>query len=126
MDKAGATVLFEDVSKKANNVGVVVSPTRISSLGEFGTPQFVADKLIQAERRKVCKYGSSAKYDCSAVRVSLWVWFYIMVTSQWHFEIIGSYVLPFSCLVICSSFRYCGECVDSILLFKENLLPNAD
>ncbi|KAL2241293.1 psbP domain-containing protein 2, chloroplastic [Sesamum indicum] len=52
VDKAGATVLFEDSNKKANNVGVVVIPTRISSLGEFGTPQFVADKLIQAERRK--------------------------------------------------------------------------
>lgn len=45
--------MFEDGIQKANNVGVVVSPTRISSLGEFGTPQFVADKLIQAERRKV-------------------------------------------------------------------------
>ncbi|XP_051126875.1 psbP domain-containing protein 2, chloroplastic [Andrographis paniculata] len=52
VDKAGATVLFEDPNKKANNVGVVVNPTRISSLSEFGTPEFVADKLIQAERRK--------------------------------------------------------------------------
>lgn len=34
-------------------MGVVVNPTRISNLAEFGTPQFVADKLIQAERRKV-------------------------------------------------------------------------
>lgn len=54
VDKAGATVLFEDADKKANNLGVVVAPTRISSLGEFGTPQFVVDKLIQAEKRKVC------------------------------------------------------------------------
>lgn len=53
VDKAGATVLFEDANKKANNVGVVVAPTRISSLAEFGTPQFVVDKLIQAEKRKV-------------------------------------------------------------------------
>ncbi|KAL2498541.1 PsbP domain-containing protein 2 [Abeliophyllum distichum] len=52
VEKAGATVLFEDANKKSNNVGVVVNPTRISSLGEYGTPQFVADKLIQAERRK--------------------------------------------------------------------------
>ncbi|GER39917.1 PsbP domain-containing protein 2 [Striga asiatica] len=52
VDKAGASVLFEEAKKKANSVGVVVSPTRISSVGEFGTPQFVADKLIQAERRK--------------------------------------------------------------------------
>ncbi|KAL2521251.1 PsbP domain-containing protein 2 [Forsythia ovata] len=52
VEKAGATVLFEDTNKKSNNVGVVVNPTRISSLGEYGTPQFVADKLIQAERRK--------------------------------------------------------------------------
>ncbi|XP_073157235.1 psbP domain-containing protein 2, chloroplastic isoform X2 [Henckelia pumila] len=55
VDKAGATVLFEDSNNKANNLGVVVSPTRISSLGEFGTPEFVADKLIQAERRKLCR-----------------------------------------------------------------------
>lgn len=53
MDKAGATVLFEEVNKGINNVGVVVSPVRLTTLGEFGTPQFVADKLIQAEKRKV-------------------------------------------------------------------------
>ncbi|CAI9758355.1 unnamed protein product [Fraxinus pennsylvanica] len=52
VEKAGATVLFEDAEKKSNNIGVVVNPTRISSLGEYGTPQFVADKLIQAEKRK--------------------------------------------------------------------------
>lgn len=53
VDKAGATVLFEEINKASNNVGVVVSPVRLTSLGEFGTPQFVADKLIQAEKRKV-------------------------------------------------------------------------
>ncbi|KAF3439274.1 hypothetical protein FNV43_RR17550 [Rhamnella rubrinervis] len=52
IDKAGATVLFEEENKGSNNVGVVVSPVRLKTLGEFGTPQFVADKLIQAERRK--------------------------------------------------------------------------
>lgn len=53
MDKAGATVLFEEVNKGGNNVGVVVNPVRLTKLGEFGSPQFVADKLIQAEKRKV-------------------------------------------------------------------------
>uniref|UniRef100_A0A2C9UWR1 PsbP C-terminal domain-containing protein n=1 Tax=Manihot esculenta TaxID=3983 RepID=A0A2C9UWR1_MANES len=52
VDKAGATVLFEEINKASNNVGVVVT-----SLGEFGTPQFVADKLIQAEKRK-CNFAS--------------------------------------------------------------------
>ncbi|KAJ8765389.1 hypothetical protein K2173_012086 [Erythroxylum novogranatense] len=52
VDKAGATALFEEVSKGSNNIGVVVSPVRLSSLGEFGSPEFVADKLIQAEKRK--------------------------------------------------------------------------
>ncbi|KAK1552763.1 hypothetical protein Q3G72_023115 [Acer saccharum] len=52
VDKAGATLLFEQPSKGANNVGVVVNPVRLTSLGEFGTPQFVAEKLIQAEKRK--------------------------------------------------------------------------
>uniref|UniRef100_A0A2N9GRQ9 PsbP C-terminal domain-containing protein n=1 Tax=Fagus sylvatica TaxID=28930 RepID=A0A2N9GRQ9_FAGSY len=52
VDKAGATVLFEEADKGSNNVGVVVNPVRLTSLGEFGTPQFVAEKLIQAERRK--------------------------------------------------------------------------
>lgn len=52
VDKAGATVLFEEANKGTNNIGVVVNPVRLASLGEFGTPQFVADKLIQAEKRK--------------------------------------------------------------------------
>ncbi|KAL8170819.1 hypothetical protein V2J09_022623 [Rumex salicifolius] len=52
VDKAGATLLFEEVNKGSNNVGVVVSPVRLSSLKEFGTPEFVADKVIQAEKRK--------------------------------------------------------------------------
>lgn len=52
VDKAGATVLFEEENRGANNVGVVVSPVRLRSLEEFGSPQFVADKLIEAEKRK--------------------------------------------------------------------------
>ncbi|KAI8030953.1 hypothetical protein LOK49_LG01G02560 [Camellia lanceoleosa] len=52
VDKAGATVLFEEPNKGANNVGVVVNPVRLTKLEEFGSPQFVADKLVQAERRK--------------------------------------------------------------------------
>ncbi|XP_020684376.1 psbP domain-containing protein 2, chloroplastic-like, partial [Dendrobium catenatum] len=52
MEKAGAKALFEE-GKGANNIGVVVNPVRLSSLKEFGTPEFVAEKLIQAERRKV-------------------------------------------------------------------------
>lgn len=55
VDKAGATVLFEEPNKTANNVGVVVNPVRLTNLEEFGTPQLVADKLIQAEKRKVTK-----------------------------------------------------------------------
>lgn len=53
VEKAGATALFEEENKKANNVGVVVNPVRLTSLKDFGTPQFVAEKLIQAEKRKV-------------------------------------------------------------------------
>ncbi|XP_059432944.1 psbP domain-containing protein 2, chloroplastic-like [Corylus avellana] len=52
VDKAGASVLFEEANKGSNSVGVVVNPVRLTSLGEFGSPQFVADKLIEAEKRK--------------------------------------------------------------------------
>ncbi|XP_014505713.1 psbP domain-containing protein 2, chloroplastic [Vigna radiata var. radiata] len=52
VDKAGATVLFEEKIVGSNNIGVVVSPVRLKTLEEFGTPQFVADKLLQAEKRK--------------------------------------------------------------------------
>ncbi|KAL3729060.1 hypothetical protein ACJRO7_033631 [Eucalyptus globulus] len=52
VNKAGATVLFEEPAKESNNVGVGVSPVCLASLREFGSPQFVADKLIQAEKRK--------------------------------------------------------------------------
>ncbi|KAF3582405.1 hypothetical protein DY000_02034645 [Brassica cretica] len=52
VEKAGANVLFEEREKRSNNIGVVVSPVRIKSLQDFGSPQFVADKLINAEKRK--------------------------------------------------------------------------
>lgn len=55
VEKAGANVLFEEAEKRSNNIGVVVSPVRLKSLEDFGTPQFVADKLINAEKRKVTK-----------------------------------------------------------------------
>lgn len=53
VEKAGATVLFEEPNKATNNLGIVVSPVRLTKLEEFGSPQFVADKLIQVEKRKV-------------------------------------------------------------------------
>ncbi|CAI8598907.1 unnamed protein product [Vicia faba] len=52
VDKAGATVLFQEPNVGSNNIGVVVNPVRLSTLPDFGSPQFVADKLLQAERRK--------------------------------------------------------------------------
>ncbi|GKU88979.1 hypothetical protein SLEP1_g3183 [Rubroshorea leprosula] len=58
VDKAGATVLFQEAKNGSNNVGVVVNPVRLTSLGEFGTPQFVAEKLIQAEKRKESTKGA--------------------------------------------------------------------
>ncbi|XP_054821328.1 psbP domain-containing protein 2, chloroplastic [Prosopis cineraria] len=52
VDKAGATVLFQEANMGSNNIGVVVNPVRLESLDKFGSPKFVADKLIQSEKRK--------------------------------------------------------------------------
>ncbi|CAN6235043.1 unnamed protein product [Urochloa humidicola] len=52
VEKAGATALFQQEGKGSNNIGVVVNPVRLNSLTEFGTPQFVADRLLQAEKKK--------------------------------------------------------------------------
>lgn len=54
MDKPGATVFFEDPEIRGNNIGVTVNPVRIASLKAFGTVDDVTEKLIQAERDKVC------------------------------------------------------------------------
>ena len=51
--KSRGDCVFEDPSKGGNNIGVVVTPVRLTSLRDFGDPQFVANKLIQAEKRKV-------------------------------------------------------------------------
>lgn len=59
VDKAGATALFQEPNMGSNNIGVVVNPVRLSTLPDFGTPQFVADKLLQAERRKVYIHSCS-------------------------------------------------------------------
>ncbi|CAK9196089.1 unnamed protein product [Sphagnum troendelagicum] len=52
VEKAGATLLFEDPATRGNTIGVVVNPVRIASLKDFGSLDEVADKLIAAERRK--------------------------------------------------------------------------
>lgn len=52
VEKAGATALFQQDGKGSNNIGVVVNPVRLSSLKDFGTPEFVADRLLQAEKKK--------------------------------------------------------------------------
>lgn len=53
--KAGADVLFEDVERRSTNVGITVSPIRrVASLAEFGSLEEVGEKLLQAERNKVC------------------------------------------------------------------------
>ncbi|KAF2934077.1 psbP domain-containing protein 2, chloroplastic [Oryza sativa Japonica Group] len=52
VEKAGATALFQQEGKGSNNIGIVVNPVRLSTLTEFGTPQFVAERLIQAEKKK--------------------------------------------------------------------------
>ncbi|RYQ94331.1 hypothetical protein Ahy_B08g089217 [Arachis hypogaea] len=53
VDKAGATALFQDASMGSNNIGVVMNPVRLANLGDFRSPEFVADKHLQAERCKV-------------------------------------------------------------------------
>lgn len=62
VEKAGANALFEEPNNGSNNIGVVVSPVRIKSLEDFGTPQFVADKLINAEKRKVRLKNPKTKF----------------------------------------------------------------
>ncbi|RWW12164.1 hypothetical protein GW17_00024176 [Ensete ventricosum] len=58
IQKAGATALFEE-GMGSNSIGVVVNPVRLASLKDFGTPEFVADKLIRAERKKVLSFSAS-------------------------------------------------------------------
>ncbi|KAL1301172.1 hypothetical protein AAHE18_18G233400 [Arachis hypogaea] len=55
VDKAGATALFQDASMGSNNIGVVMNPVRLANLGDFRSPEFVADKHLQAERCKEIK-----------------------------------------------------------------------
>ncbi|KAJ0973177.1 hypothetical protein J5N97_021136 [Dioscorea zingiberensis] len=70
VEKAGATALFEEEGKGSNNIGVVVNPVRLASLRDFGSPEFVAEKLIQAEKRKestkaaeVIKVGERSNHE---------------------------------------------------------------
>ncbi|XLR68573.1 hypothetical protein S83_019245 [Arachis hypogaea] len=33
-----------------NNIGIVVNPVRLANHGDFGSPEFVADKLLQLQK----------------------------------------------------------------------------
>jgi hypothetical protein len=56
VEKAGATALFQQEGKGSNNIGVLVNPVPLNTLTEFGTPKFIADRLFQAEKKKVNAY----------------------------------------------------------------------
>ncbi|MFS7949000.1 hypothetical protein Hanom_Chr06g00566411 [Helianthus anomalus] len=53
VEKARAILLFEDLNKESNNVGVIVTLVRLTGLGEFGDTRFIANKLFQAGKRNV-------------------------------------------------------------------------
>ena len=66
-------MLFEEENRGVNNVGVVVSPVRLESLKQFGSPQSVADKIIQAEKRKVTVCWALVVRGISVFGCKLWV-----------------------------------------------------
>lgn len=51
-EKPGASVLFADPVSKFNQLGVSVEPVKIDSLGEYGSVDDVADRLLRSERAK--------------------------------------------------------------------------
>lgn len=50
----GADVLFEDPSRRSTSVGITVNPVKVVSLEQFGRLGEVGEKLLAAERNKVC------------------------------------------------------------------------
>ena len=52
LSKAGATLLLRDPADKYSQIGVTVSPVKISSLTEFGTVHEIGERLLKAEAAK--------------------------------------------------------------------------
>ena len=52
VSKAGATLLLRDPTEKYTQIGVTVSPVKISSLAEFGTVHDIGVRLLKAEAAK--------------------------------------------------------------------------
>ncbi|KAF8714760.1 hypothetical protein HU200_027285 [Digitaria exilis] len=69
VEKAGATALFQQEGKGSNNIGVVVNPVRLNSLTDFGTPQFVADRLLQVEKKKLIESFHSKQESTKSAQV---------------------------------------------------------
>ena len=54
VEKAGADVLFKAPNLKATDLGVTISPVRIRRLDQLGDVAAVGDRLLAAEKKKVC------------------------------------------------------------------------
>ena len=78
---AGADVLFLG---GGTEVGITVSPIRIKSLEQFGTPQFVGDKLLGAERSK------ARPYVCLAA-VRLFLSIFCLESKSWSTAMAGEH-----------------------------------
>ena len=54
VEKAGADVLFKAPNLKSTDLGVTISPVRIKRLDQLGDVAAVGDRLLAAEKKKVC------------------------------------------------------------------------
>lgn len=68
--KSGASILLQDPDRKSTTVGVTVTPVRIAKLEDIGDPAAVAEKLIAAEKAKVCVSDARGCAACQAHSVS--------------------------------------------------------
>ncbi len=137
--KSGAAVLFKDPSYKFNNLGVTVTPVRVSSLEAFGTAEETADKLIAFEKNKEStkvatvnsasarKAASSEAGSGSESESVLYYDFdYSLETTRGNKRVVSTVTIVNSKLYIANGQYFCGdECgdegADKLAVIKEAL-----
>lgn len=112
VNKAGATLLLRDPAEKYSQIGVTVSPVKISSLSEFGSVHDIGEKLLRAEAAKESTVPggvtliSESQREGAASATTFYDYDYRLVTTHGNKRVLNSVAVENNTLYIMNAQVY--------------------
>jgi hypothetical protein len=127
--KNGAAVIFKDPTYKFNNLGVTVTPVRVTSLKEFASVEDAADRLISFEKNKESTKEATINHLSERVAEGGLLYYdfdYSLETTRGNKRVVSTVCISKNKLYIANGQYFCGEACgeeknDRLFLIRKSL-----